>query len=749
MSVVDSTTADAALVSEAWSVLTRPLERALGKRSANALAKLGIETVEDLLWHVPFRLTQRGELMPIEAVHEGESVTVVARVMDSRIRPMNNRRGFILNVTISDSEHDLDLTFFAKHERPLKFHAQQLSPGAIATFSGTISSYRGRLQLAHPEYELIENETAADAEKLSRPIPIYHAGAKFPSWQIQKAVATVFDTVSETDFPDPLPENYRRAHRLTSKFEALKNLHFPKTVADFTQAQERMKHEEAFVLQTVLAKRTLLAAEVHAPAATRSPDGLAAAFDARLPFELTEGQREVGEEISADLAQTQPMRRLLQGDVGSGKTLVALRAMLQMVDAGRQAVLIAPTEVLAQQHFDTFRAMLGELADEGMIGAPRVATHMELLTGSLTTAKKRQVLANIAGGRAGIVVGTHALIQDGVQIPFLGLVVVDEQHRFGVDQRDKLARGAHLLVMTATPIPRTLAMTVFGDLRVSTLSEIPQGRKDVSTTLVPAFNERWMERVWQRAREEVDGGGRVFVVCPRISATEEESGLSADIATAGVLFASGLPALERDPIASVEETSERLRAMPIFDGLSIATLHGGVDAGTKDATMRAFATGESPILVTTTVVEVGVDVPDATLMVILDADRFGLSQLHQLRGRVGRGTKAGLCLAVTRAAAGTLAYERLTAFESTTDGFELAELDFSLRREGDVLGSAQSGGASSLRFLRVATDEEIIADARAGVRKLMAQDPQLQTMPALNRAVQLADAQQTQYLARG
>lgn len=748
MSIDDSIT-DAALISEAWSVLTRPLERVLGKRSANALAKLGIETVEDLLWHVPFRLTQRGELMAIDAVREGESVTVVARVMESRIRPMNNRRGYILNVKISDSEHDLDLTFFAKHERPLKFHAMQLSPGTIATFSGTISSYRGQLQLAHPEYELIEDETAADVERISQPIPIYHAGAKIPSWQIHKAVVTAFATVKADDFPDPLPADYLREHNLPSKFAALQGLHFPKTVEEFTIAQERMKHEEAFVLQSVLAKRMKLAAEIHAPAAPRMPDRLAAAFDDRLPFDLTAGQREVGAQIADELSRPQPMRRLLQGDVGSGKTLVALRAMLQMVDSGHQAVLIAPTEVLAQQHFDTFHAMLRELAAEGTIDAPEIATHMELLTGSLSAAKKRQTLANIASGRAGIVIGTHALIQDNVQIPFLGLVVVDEQHRFGVDQRDKLARGAHLLVMTATPIPRTIAMTVFGDLRVSTLGELPRGRKDVATTLVPAFNERWMERVWQRAREEIDAGGRVFVVCPRISATEAEADATEAIADDDVLFDTSPQASDREPMASVTEISERLSALPVFRDLQIATLHGRVDAATKDATMRAFAAGERPILVTTTVIEVGVDVSDATLMVILDADRFGLSQLHQLRGRVGRGSKPGLCLAVSQATQGTLAYERLQAFASTTNGFELAELDFSLRREGDVLGSVQSGGSSSLRFLRVSADEEIIQEARAGVRKLMDDDPELRNAPALLRAVRLEDAQHAQYLARG
>lgn len=733
----------AATRSETWTALTRPLERLLGARTAGALAKMGLNTVADLLAHVPFRLARRGELLPIEAVRDGDSVTVVARVVDTNLRPMHARRGFILSVRISDGEHNLDLTFFAKSARPLNFHAAQLTPGTRATFSGTISSYRGQLQLAHPEYEVVQDAAEVDPAKIAQPIPIYHAAQKMPSWKIQKAVEVVLAALGPVDVPDPLPQDYRVAHSLPSRFEALRMAHQPESDREWEAALRRFKHEEAFVLQALLARRAAAALATAAPAMPRRDDAVLAAFDQRLPFTLTEAQKRVGQELAADLEGTVPMRRLLQGDVGSGKTVVALRAMLQAVDAGRQAVLVAPTEVLAAQHYASFQAMLGELGMAGQLGAAETSTSIELLTGSLSAAKRRQVLANIASGGAGIVVGTHALFESVVQIPFLGLVVIDEQHRFGVDQRDRLATGAHLLVMTATPIPRTIAMTSFGELQVSTLRELPQGRREISTSLVSASRTPWVERMWQRAREEVVDGGRVYVVCPRISAQVEEDGPA--------LVEETLEQAQLDVVgelASVEAVYQELRIKPALEGIEVGFVHGQLDAEAKARAMARFASGDAPILVSTTVIEVGVDVPQATMMIIMDAERFGLSQLHQLRGRVGRGRKESICLAVHHAADGTLAYERLKAFASTTDGFALANKDLELRSEGNVLGAAQSGRESSLRFLRVTKDEEIIDDARAAARALLVADPTLEGYPDLHDAIAAVDTESTEYLER-
>ncbi|AZR01892.1 ATP-dependent DNA helicase RecG [Trueperella pyogenes] len=731
-----------ATTAESWTALARPLDRVLGPRSAAALSKLGLVTVGDLLNHVPFRLARRGELLPIEAVRDGDSVTVVARVIDSQVRPMHARRGFILSVVISDGEHTLDLAFFAKSSRPLHFHAAKLRPGTLATFSGTISSYRGQLQLSHPEYEVVDNEAEVDPGKIAQPIPIYHAAAKMPSWKIEKAVAVALASLTTADVPEPLPAEYLAVHGLPGRFDALKMAHQPNSDEEWYAALKRCKHEEAFVLQALLAQRASAAISHPAPALRQRSDGILANFDSRLPFSLTVGQRSVGQELAGELAGSIPMRRLLQGDVGSGKTVVALRAMLQAVDAGRQAVLVAPTEVLASQHFVSFQKMLGELGRAGQLLAAEQATSIELLTGSLSAAKKRQALANIASGAAGIIVGTHALFEEHVQIPFLGLVVIDEQHRFGVDQRDRLAEGAHLLVMTATPIPRTIAMTSFGELQVSTLRELPAGRRKIATNLVPALNKRWTERVWERAREEIDASGRVYVVCPRISATIEE-----DLASGEPNLAEQL-ALDSFEPTSVEGALDELRTKPVLAGIELGYVHGRLDADAKAQAMADFASGRTPLLVSTTVIEVGVDVPEATMMVILDAERFGLSQLHQLRGRVGRGERESLCLAIHHCADGTLAYERLKAFAATSDGFALAEKDLELRSEGNVLGAAQSGRSSSLKFVRVREDEAIIASARQAARELVAVDPDLAAHPALRAAIEAVSSESTDYLEK-
>ncbi|WP_418605457.1 ATP-dependent DNA helicase RecG [Georgenia sp. SUBG003] len=751
---------DPAFLGEAGGRLGRSLEKELGTRTGRALGKLGLRTVGDLLRHYPRRYGDRGKLTPLRQLRVGDHVTVIAAVATSDLRPMRGKQGAILNVRITDGTDELVLTFFGRHSRTLEHHQRRLHRGATGMFSGTVGAYRGDRQLTHPDYETftdLDDEFAA-VQKVDWPIPIYPAGASIASWQIEKAVGTVLRTLTSDDVPEALPEAYRREHGLPDVMAALRGLHAPHTPEEWQRARRRFRHEEAFVLQTALARRRAATLSDAATAFAPREGGIRDAFDARLPFDLTAGQQEVAAVLEAEIAAPVPMMRLLQGEVGSGKTVVALRAMLQVVDGGGQAALLAPTEVLAQQHHRSITGMLGPLAEAGMLGGADEGTRVVLLTGSMGAAARRRALAAAASGEAGIVIGTHALLSEVVQIPALGLVVVDEQHRFGVEQRDALrAKGRttpHLLVMTATPIPRTVAMTSFGDLETSTLRELPAGRAGVGTTLVPADRPRWVERTWERVREEVDAGGRAYVVCPRITAGENgagagatEDGFADDVSAE--LFALDEAGEARAPLASVEEVAALLRQMPALVGVAVGEMHGQLPAEAKDAAMADFAAGRTPVLVSTTVIEVGVDVPDATIMVILDADRFGLSQLHQLRGRVGRGTKPGVCLAVTGAHPESATFERLTAFAATTDGFELAETDLRLRREGDVLGASQSGRSSSLQLLRVLQDADVIDAARAAARELVARDPELASEPGLAQLVaESVDEDAAAYLER-
>ena len=719
--------------------LEEPLAQVLGARTAGSLEKLGLTTAGDLLRHYPRRYGAPGEFTPLAELRQGEHVTVMAEVRTATVRNMRSRGGAMLEAVVTDGRDSLQLTFFAKRAGVLRMHEDKLRPGRRGLFTGTVGDYRGRRQLTHPDYLIVgvdaADEDAALAEA-SRPIPIYPAAASVPTWRIGRAVRAVLDPLTEADVPDPLPAELRERRGLPTLLEALRLVHVPETEADHRRGRARLRFEEAFVLQTALARRR---ADHDALAATPRParaGGLVAALDARLPYALTAPQREVGETVAADLARDTPMLRLLQGDVGAGKTVVALRAMLQVVDAGGQAALLAPTEVLAAQHARSLRALLGPLADGGMLTAADDATRVVLLTGSQGSKERRAALAEAASGAAGIVVGTHALLSETVQFADLGLVVVDEQHRFGVEQRDALrARGErvpHTLVMTATPIPRTVAMTVFGDLETSVLSERPAGRQETVTHLVPAGNAAWVDRIWARVREEVDGGGRAYVVCPRIDGDVEEEAedvpLDADDAAAG-------DGADRPPLAAVAEVAEELRAHPALAGLGVAVMHGRLTPEQKDAAMSRFAAGADPVLVSTTVIEVGVDVPEATAMVVLDAQHFGISQLHQLRGRVGRGDRPSICLLVSHAEEGTVAHERLAALAATADGFELAEKDLELRREGDVLGAAQSGGRNSLRLLRVVRDARLIEEAREAAAAVVAADPALQGQPALAAAI--------------
>jgi len=737
--------------------LAQPLDRLVGAKTAAALGRLGLRTAGDLLRHYPRRYSEPGRMTDLRLLRVGEHVTVMAQVKQATVRPMRSRGGAVLEAVVTDGTHDLSLTFFAKHPNRLRHHEAKLRPGRVGLFTGDVGRYRGTPQLVHPDYTIIgvdaDDEEAALVEA-SRPIPLYPASAAIPSWRIQAAVRTVLDPLRPEDVPDPLPEEVRERRGLVDLHTALRLVHAPYTDDDHRRARRRLVYEEAFVLQAALARRRAEAAEARAVARPGAPEGLLAAFDARLPFALTPGQREVGEQVAADLARPRPMQRLLQGEVGSGKTVVALRAMLQVVDSGGQAALLAPTEVLAAQHLRTLRDLLGPLAEEGMLGAAERATRVVLLTGSQTAAQRREALLDVASGRAGIVVGTHALLGEQVQFADLGLVVVDEQHRFGVEQRDELRHRAgptpHLLVMTATPIPRTVAMTVFGDLEVSTLTDLPGGRAGVTTHVVPADNAAWVARAWQRVREEVDAGRRAYVVCPRISADDADADAGADDADLlaedeGLLFGAAAP---RRPLRAVLEVAEELARTPALAGVGIGVLHGRLPAAEKDAAMAAFARGETPVLVATTVIEVGVDVPEATVMVVLDADRFGLSQLHQLRGRVGRGTQPGLCLLVSSAPEGTDAATRVATLAETTDGFRIAAVDLELRREGDVLGASQSG-RSSLRLLRVVRDADVIAEAREDAARVVAGDPSLAGHPALAAAIdEFLDPQREEFLER-
>jgi ATP-dependent DNA helicase RecG len=733
--------------------LQQPLKSVLGPATAKVMAEhLGLHTVGDLLHHYPRRYEERGQLTHLADLPMDEHVTVVAQVADARLHTFASAKaprgkGQRLEVTITDGSGRLQLVFFGNGvHKPHK----ELLPGTRALFAGKVSVFNRRLQLAHPAYELLRGDTGEAAQTIDSwagaLIPLYPATAKLESWKIAKAVQTVLPTAQEA--VDPLPESLREGRGLVSLPEALLKIHRPHTKADIDGARDRLKWDEAFVLQVALARRRHADAQLPAVARRPAPDGLLTTFDGRLPFTLTEGQQRVSGEIFADLATEHPMHRLLQGEVGSGKTMVALRAMLAVVDCGGQAAMLAPTEVLAQQHHRSVTEMMGELAEGGMLGGAEHATKVVLLTGSMGAAARRRALLDLATGEAGVVIGTHALIEDKVQFHDLGLVVVDEQHRFGVEQRDAL-RGKgkqppHLLVMTATPIPRTVAMTVFGDLETSVLDQLPAGRSPIASHVVPAADKpHFLARAWERVREEVAGGHQAYVVCPRIGDDADEP---AD--PKGRKQSPEDEAEKRPPLA-VLDIAEQLVRGPL-QGLRVEVLHGRMQPDDKDAVMRRFAAGETDVLVATTVIEVGVNVPNATAMVIMDADRFGVSQLHQLRGRVGRGSAPGLCLLVTEMPEASAARQRLNAVASTLDGFELSRIDLEQRREGDVLGQAQSGARTSLRMLAVIEDEEIIAEAREEATALVAADPDLESLPGLRTALDaLLDEEREQYLDKG
>jgi len=718
--------------------LDAPLKNVVGGGTAKALETLELHTVRDLLRHYPRRYAQRGELTRLSDLERGEHVTIFAEVRDvrsRRIRPNLSKT----DVRVSDGTESITLTFFNQPWRD-----KQMPPGSKAYFSGKADKFKSTWQLTNPEVHLVGEDASSDEDFAGSLLPVYAAGNKISTFAIQRSVRVALETLDLDE--DPLPPDVRQRRSLIGLAEALQMLHRPKNLADRDRGRARLAFDEAFVLQVAMAQRRRLA--VSFPAVPRKPvaGGLLEAFDGRLPFELTTGQKSIGETIAAELALDHPMHRLLQGEVGSGKTVVALRAMLTVVDSGGQTALLAPTEVLAQQHFRSISAMLGPLAMRGQLGGADSATTVTLLTGSMNQGARKKALLDAASGEAGIVIGTHALLQEHVQFADLGLVVVDEQHRFGVEQRDALRakarddRRPHVLVMTATPIPRTIAMTVYGDLEVSTLDELPKGRAPITTYVAPvAERPAWRNRVWQRVREEVEAGHQAYVVCPRIGGDQPDEEPDDDIPDDELIADSETDvtgdesSASRPPLAVLDVAPQL--ADDELSGLRVEVLHGRMHPDAKDAVMRAFVAGEVDVLVATTVVEVGVDVPNATAMVVLDADRFGISQLHQLRGRVGRGSADSICLLVTEASPYAPSRDRLDALAKTSDGFVLSELDLEQRREGTILNQRQHG-RSDLKLLSLIRDRDIIEQARAEAAALVDADPDLGAHPGL--AVELA-----------
>ena len=710
--------------------LSTRLTNIVGDRTAQVLEKsFGITTVNELLRHYPRRYVVRGELTDISTLIADDEVTILAEIQAVNLRRANGKN--ILEVIVTDGSAKLSLTFFNQAWRE-----KDLKVGRVGLFAGKVGVFKGKRQLSHPDYQLIPDGNdvdAAVAEFAGKFLPVYPATSKLPSWKVMQCVNLALESID--DLPDYLPIEIAQEFKYPSLKKAFLDIHQPPDLDSAENARQRLTFDEALLLQLLLGQRRNEILKLSTKSRTPNTPVLVAAFEAKLPFKYTAGQIEINAEIEKDLSNKYPMHRLLQGEVGSGKTVVALRAMLSVVDSSGQAALLAPTEVLAQQHYRTITKLLGELAQAGTLQAGAIGTQVELLTGSLTAATKKEIHAKLASGQTGIVIGTHALISDGVAFNDLGLVIVDEQHRFGVEQRDALRMKAkqppHLLVMTATPIPRTVAMTVFGDLDISTLRELPGGRVAITTHLIPVLEKpHFLNRAWERVKEEADKGHQIYIVAPRIVNPSKKL-TEREIAAAQLL---GEELLDNEEMTAVEELAPQL-ATGALKGLKIAVLHGKLSSDVKEQTMSAFARGEIQVLVATTVIEVGVDVPNASMMVIMDADRFGVSQLHQLRGRVGRGSVPGLCLLVSNAQEDSQSMNRLKAVAETLDGFELARIDLEQRKEGDVLGRSQSGGKSHLRLLRVLRDEDLIQRAREVALKILAINSEMDHLPELKNEV--------------
>ncbi len=739
------------------SFAEEPLKKILGRAAGKLDKKFGIKTPMELLYFFPRRYHELGELTAFSGLILGEEQSVIAQIADSTRRRTRGGK-WMLSLQLSDGENLMDAVFWAKSQHLINWMSSQLQVGQTKLFSGRPSLYRGHLQLSHPSYQEVSDENLDAASnqvakiQAQRPEPIYPAKAGLPTWTTQKAIAVVLELLQTQPLDDPLPATIRTKEGLLEINTALEQIHRPQTRAQFEAARDRFRYEEAFVLQAALAQRRQeLSAD--APVLTELPGGFTERVACALPFVLTDSQQQALADIGKRLESPRPMNLLLQGDVGSGKTVVSLLAMLRAVDSGRQGIFMAPTEVLVHQHFSTLTNLLGEYAQPGgftLRGSEGVPIYR--LTSSMPAAEKRRTLDALKTGQPALIVGTHALLSERVMLTSPGVVVIDEQHKFGVRQRDRLRQAQsgtpHLLVMTATPIPRSVAMTSFGDLDFMTLQGMPPGRGKVETFRVDTANRTWTARTWQRAAEEIKASHRVFVVCPAIkpgTKSDEEATI-----LEGEDGAVTTKDARKEPLANVSETVNQLRSLPALKGIEIGVLHGQMDTGEKDRAMADFTSGKTPLLVATTVIEVGVDVPQATMMVILDADRFGLAQLHQLRGRIGRGKLGGVCLVWSGAQPDTLARRRLDAFTKTTDGFELAAMDLQLRESGNILGDSQSGRASSLKILDLLADEEVISRARKDAKQLVAADPRLENQQVLQRAITRRISEEEQeFLERG
>ncbi|AIT88974.1 ATP-dependent DNA helicase RecG [Corynebacterium ulcerans] len=678
---------------------TRPLTQLLPEKEAKAFAKhFGYRCAEDLLMHLPRAYAAHGSGLSAGHAQEGDIITCIGEIVSATERRDRNGN-LIYTIGISDGTATTSATFFRAN-----WISKVLTTGARGMFTGKLKFFRDKPQLQHPDFFLFPDpgaktrgsgglqalSTTGELDDVTHIInsltyiPVYPAKKAMPTWRILGAIHEILGKTPPIVDPlgDFVPDD------MPTLDQALRGVH----ETDCERAEpylNRLKYDEALSIALVMALRRADMKRRQAFPMPTSHTGLRATLLKALPFTLTEGQQQVAQEIAEDLGKNTPMSRLLQGEVGSGKTIVSLIAMLQAVDANKQCALLAPTEVLATQHAHSIRATLA---------AADIQLTVVLLTGSLPTAERKKALLDIMSGDADIIIGTHALIQDTVNFYDLGLCVVDEQHRFGVEQRDYLrAKGnteltPHLLVMTATPIPRTIAMTAFGDLSVSTLRQLPGGRRPIKTFVVSSDNPTWGERMWKRIREEVERGQQIYVVCPRV---KNHGG--------------------------VEETTTALQH-GIFNDLRVEMLHGSMHPEDKETIMAAFAAGTIDILVATTVIEVGIDVPNATVMLIREAENFGVSQLHQLRGRVGRGGKESICFLHTTAEPDTPARERIHKVAATTDGFALAEIDLEYRQEGDILGAQQSGASHKrISFIK---DKELIQRANHDAATIVQHNPE-------------------------
>ncbi len=739
--------------------LDSKLSLVVGDRTAKVLSEeLGINLISDLLRHYPRRYVVRGELSDFESINDGEEVTILARIKSSKVKRIPGRKGGILEVEVSDGKSSLLLTFFNQAWR-----AKDLIEGREGLFAGKIGRYKNKRQLAHPDYLLIpegDDVESAINEFAGKYLPVYSATRKLPSWKISQCVSLALANVEKLS--EPIPKSILDRFGFPELDKAIRDVHQPLNLEAAERAKARLTFDEALIMQLFLLLRKAELQSIEGKARLNSSGELLKKFDQNLPFALTAGQKEVWEEIRNDLGRTNPMYRLLQGDVGSGKTIVALRAMLAIADSGGQTALLAPTEVLAQQHYKNFLAILGSLAGKGVLTdtTQQSTVQIELLTGSTSSAERRLILEESRSGEVDILIGTHSLLNEEVQFKDLAFVVIDEQHRFGVEQRDVLRNKSeyppHVLVMTATPIPRTVAMTVFGDLDISILKELPLGRTPIESHVVNSNAQpKFLERAWQRVREEVAAGHQVYVVAPKISPSDESDFSKFGLTTEEMARAKKLLGDDSEEISfskgatySVEELFPKLRDQ-ILKGIRVGKLHGRMSSLEKEEVMNAFARHDIDVLVSTTVIEVGVDVTNASMIMILSSERFGVSQLHQLRGRVGRGQIPGLCLFVTSLPNEDPALERLNAVAGTTNGFELSRLDLEQRREGDVLGSAQSGATSHLRLLRVIRDEEIIFEARMVAEEILKLDPMLSSNAILLAEVdKLREEERASYLEK-